>query len=179
MKQGLDHMNNLETHIAIFPFRGSVDSEIVSVLSPAPQCGLTFEEILERSIPKESPRFLVHRDELPEGGLIFQEAWRANYEIHELNVDMTTAQNIAKDMLRNLRAPYFEKLDVLYMRASEAENRSSMSTIVEGKQYLRDITDDSRIKKAGTTGDLLKALKNIEEELEHLTRNSVKEAVGE
>ena len=154
--------SELHTHVVIFPEN---DKGNVSVLSPSPHCGLTLDQICEKDIAKDKPFFHIHRDDLPEGGLIFHEAWRGNYEKEIIDVDMDVARELATDMVRSIRGVYFSNLDVLYQRASETQDTESMATVVEGKQFLRDLTEDTRIKTAETTGELLTALKEVESSL--------------
>lgn len=84
-----------------------------------------------------------------------------------ITIDMEKARLIAQDMIREERAKAFEVLDVEYMRASESQDTEKMAEIVAVKQVLRDLPADPRIEAAKTP-----------EELEHLARNSVKEATG-
>ena len=48
------------------------------------------------------------------------------------------------------RKPYFESLDVDYLKATEAQNVTLKSHIETKKQELRDAPEDSRIDEADT-----------------------------
>lgn len=144
---------------------------MVSVLSPSPQCGLTLEQIVEKDIPEGQPHLLVDRDELPEGGLTFHEAWRADYTAQVLTVDIVVARQIAQDTVRSMRDPRFQSLDIEYQRALEDDDRSRMSQVIEKKQFLRDLPNDNRIERSTTTGELCRAIEDIEV--------SLKKTVGE
>jgi hypothetical protein len=85
-----------------------------------------------------------------------------------IKINMEKAKEIAKDYIRAERRPALERLDVEYQRATETEDRDRMKEVVALKQILRDLPANPAIQEAKTP-----------EELEHLARNSVKEAVGE
>lgn len=86
----------------------------------------------------------------------YQKALLQFNKIKQKNVtaDMSKACLIWKDKLRSDRKPLLEKLDVQYMRALEAGNTEAISTIVNKKQFLRDITNDPRLENANNTDDL-------------------------
>jgi dsDNA-binding SOS-regulon protein len=140
----------------------------VALLAPAPNSVLSLEEILKKDIPKNRPHFMIHKDDLPETGLLFIEAWVADYQKESLSIDMASAREVTRGIIRELRGPHLESLDVSYIRASEAEDKDRMREVASLKQLLRDLPASPAIQEAKTP-----------EELEHLARNSVKEAVGE
>jgi hypothetical protein len=74
-----------------------------------------------------------------------------------INVNMTKAAEIKKDMIRSERKPKLEALDVDFMRAVEANDTAAQADIAAQKQALRDVTADPRIS-AAKTPDELKAL---------------------
>jgi len=74
-----------------------------------------------------------------------------------ININMTKAVEIKKDMIRAERAPLLADLDVQFMRAVEAGDADAQATIAAKKQALRDATDDPAIT-AATTPDELKAV---------------------
>lgn len=74
-----------------------------------------------------------------------------------IQVNMTKAVEIKKDMIRSERAPKLEALDVAFMRAVEAGDTEAQATIAAQKQALRDATNDPAIT-AATTPDELKAV---------------------
>ena len=83
-----------------------------------------------------------------------------------ITIDMKKARDITRDMIRTERISAFERLDIAYMRASEAEDKASMSEIVKIKQVLRDLPASPSIELANTP-----------EELEHIARNSVESSL--
>ena len=112
-------------------------------------------------------------DGLGMGPKIFREAKKEKKIIsfdvvnseHVVTINMEKAKEIAQNMIREQRKPELEKLDIEYMRASEAKDESKMESIAALKQVLRDLPADPRIEAAKTP-----------EELEHLARTAVKEA---
>ena len=73
-----------------------------------------------------------------------------------IEIDMEIARDIHRDSLREQRAPLLEQLDIEYQRALEQSDGDTMESIVEYKQALRDITNDSRFETAETINDLEK-----------------------
>jgi hypothetical protein len=70
-----------------------------------------------------------------------------------ITINFDKAKAITKDRLRQERAPLLVAQDVLYMRATEANQDTT--AIVAEKQRLRDIT---QLADQATTLDELKAL---------------------
>ena len=58
----------------------------------------------------------------------------------KLYFDMNKGYDVKKDHLRFLRKPFLEKLDIDFMKALEAGDAALMSSIINKKQTLRDIT---------------------------------------
>ena len=79
-----------------------------------------------------------------------------------INVNMEKAKNIWRDKIRAERQPYFESLDVDYLKATEAQNTTLKNHIETKKQQLRDAPEDSRIVDAATP-DELKAVDPVTE----------------
>ena len=70
-----------------------------------------------------------------------------------ITINLNKAKDITKDRLRAERAPLLVAQDVLYMRATEANQDTT--AIVAEKQRLRDIT---QLADQATTLDELKAI---------------------
>jgi len=79
-----------------------------------------------------------------------------------ININMDKAKNIWRDKVRADRTPYFEQLDVDYLKATESQNVVVKTHIETKKQQLRDAPADSRIDNA-TTPEELKAVNVVEE----------------
>ena len=64
-----------------------------------------------------------------------------------INVNMEKAKNIWRDKIRAERQPYFESLDVDYLKATEAQN-TTLKNHIETKLTtwpLDDAPEDSRL----------------------------------
>lgn len=70
----------------------------------------------------------------------FRGAWSWLNDSPVIDIDAAKAVEITKTRLRSERVPELEKLDVEYIRASEAQDRTKMDEIAVKKQALRDIT---------------------------------------
>ena len=75
-----------------------------------------------------------------------------------ININMTKAKEIKKDMIRAERAPLLDLLDVQFMRAVESGDTAKQAEIAAKKQALRDATADSAIE-ASSTPEELKAVR--------------------
>ncbi|MBL6910388.1 MAG: hypothetical protein ISR34_08200 [Pirellulales bacterium] len=143
------------------------DSRTVSIVIPVEK---TIEQIVEE-LPEGSVFSFIDKSDIPTTRF-FRDCWafpfeKENYAVESIYVDMDKARLQVQEMIRVEREPAFQKLDVAYMRASEAKDEAEMQAIAELKQILRDLPSDPRIEAAKTP-----------EELEHLARNSVSKAVG-
>ena len=111
---------------------------------------LPIEEVLAKDCPANA--VIVENDSLPNEHNNFFNAWELNGTT--VTVNLTKAKAITKDRLRAERAPLLVAQDVLYMRATEANQDTT--AIVAEKQRLRDIT---QLADQATT---LEQLKQIE-----------------
>lgn len=50
------------------------DNGTVAILVPAPDCGLTIQEIADKDVPAGKPYQIINRSELPTDGT-FRDAW--------------------------------------------------------------------------------------------------------
>ena len=123
----------------------------VSVIIPAPNCGLTIEQIAQKDVPKGKTYEIVDTVNIP-SDRYFRNAWRKNGKAVE--VDMTKAVEIQKNVIRAERAPLLEALDVEYMKASEASDTATQAKIIAEKQVLRDATKHPNLINAATPKEL-------------------------
>ncbi len=72
----------------------------------------------------------------------------------QINININKAKEIWKDKVRQDREPYFQSLDVDYLKATEAQNVTLKNDIEKRKQLLRDATEDERITSATTPEEL-------------------------
>jgi hypothetical protein len=119
----------------------------VSVCYPTGE--LTIEEVQAKDTPAGS--IIVENDSLPNEHSDFFNAWELNGTT--VTVNLNKAKAITKARLRIERAPLLVAQDVLYMRATEANQDTT--AIVAEKQRLRDIT---QLADQATTLDELKAI---------------------
>jgi len=117
----------------------------VSVCVPTGE--LPIEQVLAKDCPEGA--IIVDSDTLPNND--FFNAWELNDTTVTVNFDKAKA--ITKDRLRMERASLLAAQDVLYMRATEANQDTT--AIVAEKQRLRDIT---KLADEATTLDELKQL---------------------
>ena len=59
--------------LAIFP-----NDDTISVLIPAPDCGLTLEQICKKDVPTGVPYLIIDKSELPTDRE-FRAAWQADF----------------------------------------------------------------------------------------------------
>ncbi len=108
----------------------------VAVLIPAPDCGLTIEEIARKDLPQDVHVYhLVEDTDIP-SDRTFRNAWTLQDGL--LGHDMTKCMDLTKARLRAARRPLLEAQDVLFQRA--LETGADTTAIVAEKQRLRDVT---------------------------------------
>ncbi|MGP1254919.1 MAG: hypothetical protein ACTS10_10930 [Kiloniellales bacterium] len=88
-----------------------------------------------------------------EGDRRFRDAWALDAGA-VIQVNMTKAREIHREVLRRERAPRLAALDVEYQRALEADDTARQSEIVTTKQRLRDITGHALIERASDCDEL-------------------------
>ncbi len=123
----------------------------VSVIIPAPECGLTIEELAAKDVPAGKPYQIVDVADIPTDRA-FRNAWCV--EGNGIGHNHEKCCDITKERLRAERAPLLAAQDVAYMRAQEAG--ASTTAIVAEKQRLRDVT---KLVTADLSLDALKMLK--------------------
>tara|TARA_R110000824_G_scaffold382431_2_gene575635 strand:- start:200 stop:574 length:375 start_codon:yes stop_codon:yes gene_type:complete len=82
----------------------------------------------------------------------FRDAWSLSGSV--ITEDLTKAKEIFKDKIREVRAPLLAALDVVYMKALEADDSSAKSASVTKKAALRDAPAASAIDSADTIAKL-------------------------
>jgi hypothetical protein len=100
----------------------------------------------------------IEEQEIPEDRY-FREAWTHSED--KLNVDMDKCKNIHRNILRELRKPKLEALDLEYMKADEQLDDEEKALIRAKKQELRDITQHSSIVNAQTPEELKSFMPSI------------------
>ena len=98
---------------------------------------------------------LVHSDEW--NGMPSDRHFRGAWTLNDSDViveDVTTAKDIFKDKIRDVRKPLLEAQDVAYMKALETDDTSAKTTAVNKKTALRDAPAASAITNATTIAEL-------------------------
>lgn len=114
------------------------------------------KHVIERSIPPEANNVIEMPDDWePPTDRYFRNAWVQSDAA--VVVDMPRAREVQKKVLRTLRKPLLEALDVEMIIALESANSSKIAEIKTRKQGLRDITDDPTIEAAQTPEQLKRA----------------------
>ena len=82
----------------------------------------------------------------------FRDAWILSGKV--ISEDLTTAKNIFKDKIREVRAPLLVAEDVVYMKALEADDATAKTNSVNKKKALRDAPAAQAIIDATTITEL-------------------------
>ena len=82
----------------------------------------------------------------------FRDAWSLDGTV--ISEDVTAAEVIFKDKIREVRGPLLTAEDVVYMKALEADDASAKSASVTKKAALRDAPAASAIGSADTIAKL-------------------------
>ena len=82
----------------------------------------------------------------------FRDAWSLSGSV--ISEDMTSAKEIFKDKIREVRKPLLEDEDVAYMKALEADDSAAKTASANKKTALRDATSASAISSATTIAEL-------------------------
>lgn len=125
------------------------DDGTLAVVIPAPDCGLTIEQIAAKDVPAGKSYEIVDVSAIPTDRT-FRNAWRKVGATVE--VSMPPAREIHRDHIREARDPLLAELDVKYMKA--LEQGQDTTAIVAQKQALRDAPQDPRIDAAQTPQEL-------------------------
>lgn len=126
-----------------------------SIVIPAPDTGLTIEEVAAKSVPAGTPYKIVPVSEIP-SDRTYRGAFVADVVNGKITHNIVKAREIHKDHMRRSRTPLMTALDTAYLKADEkgAAGNAEKATIVGQKQVLRDVTADPGIAAAQTVTDL-------------------------
>jgi len=110
-----------------------------SIIIPAPNCGLTIEQIAAKDVPSGCTYEIVDTSAIP-SDRSFRNAWEQDTSVtpEKIKVNFIKAQEITKNRLRKERTPLFTDLDVQFQKNSE--KGTDNTTVVAEKNRLRDIT---------------------------------------
>lgn len=130
--------------VIIYP----TDEGGVAVINPAPECGLTIEEIAAKDVPAGKPHRIVNSTEVP-SDRTFRGAWG-----YDLKVNLEKAREIAHAKRRAARDAEMAPLDIqstIPAKAAQAE---------AARQAIRDkyAVMQQRIDAASTLDELKAAM---------------------
>ena len=84
----------------------------------------------------------------------FRNAWVFSEKSDAITEDMTEAKKIFQDKIREIRAPLLEAVDVVWMKAAEANDSYGKVASVAKNKKLRDAPAASAISSADTIAKL-------------------------
>lgn len=111
-----------------------------SIAYPIIDCGLCFDEIIERLSPLENKYTIINEKELPTDYTYFP-AWLYDNVNETVSIDIEKAKEIQKDNIRMIRKKLLEEQDVIFMRAIETGDTLAQQSSAIRKQELRDLTE--------------------------------------
>jgi len=120
----------------------------VSIVIPAPNCGLTLDEIIEKDVPNGVDYRIVDVSDISTDRT-FRNAWEYG-ENGVIKTSFKKAVEVTKERLRSERKPLLEEQDVAFQIAMETGK--NMDSVVSEKKRLRDIT--LKADKAKTLDEL-------------------------
>ena len=80
------------------------------IVMPAPNCGLSMEEIAQKDIPAGIQYTIIDADALPKD-IIFRDAWEEDKNTNSVVVNIDIAKDITHTIRRKIRAKEFEPYD--------------------------------------------------------------------
>jgi hypothetical protein len=114
------------------------ESNSICIVHPVPNCGLSFEEIIQRSVPTGLDYSIVNSSDLPKNRL-YRDAWI--FKDKKISIGLEKSKEIQKNNIRSIRDKLLKEKDIEYMRALESQNNSKVDQIVVEKNKLRDVTN--------------------------------------
>lgn len=114
--------------------------------------------VVSRAVPDAVSWRIIAPEDVP-ADRAFRESWRDDGEA--VVVDMPSAREIARDMVRAARGAKMAGLDAAFLIAMEHGDSSRQQKAAEAKQRLRDAPADPRLDAAATPADLTAAVEAI------------------
>lgn len=139
--------------VTLFGFAPST----LSALAAAPdQLGVIVEAEIRQWHQSSGGQRIVSWRAMPDEAIpadrTFRNAWHDTTPERVIDIDMVKARDIWRDVMRAVRKPLLEALDLAVMRASETNQ--PLANLVKQKQALRDVTTDPAIEAAQTPDEL-------------------------
>jgi len=120
----------------------------IAIIVPAPECGLTIEEIAAKDVPAGVPFRIITDDGIP-SDRTFRNAWKDD---NGIKVDMPKAKDITHEARRAARSAEFAPLDIKATIPSEAVAAEAARAVIRTKYAAMQTAIDS-----ATTADEIKA----------------------
>lgn len=124
----------------------------------------SIHEIAKRDTPPGKSFWIINKDAVPNDDT-FYDAWELDPESSQMiKINVDKAKEIHNNVVREVRKPLLEKLDVDFTRA--LEEQKDTTKIVEQKQKLRNVTNIvSKAKISSTNVDeVTQQIKNLWDE---------------
>lgn len=96
----------------------------VSVVIPAPESGLSIDEIAAKDVPNGTPYSIVDISTIPDDRT-FRNAWEK--QINSIKINQSKAQDIKKNLIRVERDKRLSLLDIEFIKALESGDMSSQN----------------------------------------------------
>ncbi len=144
---------------------------VAAIVVPAPDTGLTIEEVAARTVPSGAAYSVVAADAIP-AERTYRNAWVVTGDV--IDVDMPKAREIHRGTIRQARDPKLAALDIEFQRC--LEYGEDTSAIVAQKEALRDAPQDPAIDLAQTPEELKAVWPAVLEE--PLARSSASKSKG-
>lgn len=127
----------------------------IGIVIPAPDSGLTTEQVVAQAVPLGAPYRFVEDDVIPTDRT-YRDAWAIDPSTGGVRHEMTKAREIHRNRMRWARTPLMADLDTQYLRADElgAAGNAKKAAISVQKQILRDVTAAPEIAAASTIEQL-------------------------
>ena len=122
----------------------------VCTLTPSDNCKRTVEEIAKKDVPDGETYYILNTTDVPTDDIY----WEAiNYSPSEgFTYNISKAKEVQKNLIRMVREPKLQELDIQFQRA--LETGESTSDIVANKQKLRDATENGALINANTIAEI-------------------------
>lgn len=144
MEKRIIYINPDKSINIIIPSKDSDINELVKTQVPE---GLSYRIVNDSDIIPRDP---------------YRASWKVDQDFKIIH-DLDKAKEIHKDLIRQLRAPKLEALDIKYQRADEEGDLELKKAIVLKKKKLRELTNHPIIDAAKTIDELkVAALSELE-----------------
>ena len=112
------------------------ENGLIALVSLAP------EATIADCIPPNTPYLEIDESELPDTTTLIDyfDALTINFSLSAIDIDLSKAREVTKDILRVQREPLFQKNDLQLRDAIISGNKTEIDLYVKERDRLRDIT---------------------------------------